>query len=116
MEKVGAWSSATGSLERHRGPGWRGGGRGAPHRGASPRPTRRTGSRHRAGRQGWGGTAARPSRCPATAMAYCVSPRGVSLRPATPRAEWMQIILPAVLSPLSEQAAQRTCAWRRGSP
>lgn len=116
MEKVGAWSAATASLERHRGPGARGGGRGPTHRGANPRQTRGTGPGHRAGQRGWEGTDVRPSRCPASAMAYCVEPRGVSLRPATPRAAWVRFILPVVLLPLSEQPAPQTRAWRRGSP
>lgn len=116
MEKVGAWSAATASLERHQSPGARGGGRGPTHRGSNPRQTRGTGPGHRAGQRGWGGTDARPSRCPASAMAYCVEPRGVSLRPATPRAGWVLFILPVVLPPLSEQPAPQTRAWRRGSP
>lgn len=49
-------------------------------------------------------------------MAYCVEPRGISLRPATPRAAWVRFILPVVLPPLSEQPAPQTRAWRRGSP
>lgn len=52
MEKVGAWSAATAPLERHRGPGEWGGGRGLMHRGANPRQTRGKGPGHRAGRRG----------------------------------------------------------------
>lgn len=61
------------------------------------------------GGAGEGPTDACPSRCPGSAMTHCVSPRGVSLSPAT--AAWVQFILPP-----SEQPASQTRATQRSSP